>query len=434
MTWTSGYGRRISWVAAAVVVLAGLSVRSLEAATVSVGTCIAGGIHFPTIQAAVNSVAAGSTIRVCPGNYPEQVVINKNLSLRGIESDNAFNPTLVIPAAGGFAANTSSLTSGAPLAAQILVESPATEVEISHLAVDGAGNNLNTGCSDPRLIGIYFQNASGTINFVVARNQAQSTANFGCAGSAGLGIFVQSAGPSTPADVTIRNSTVYGYQKNGITANETGTTVRIRGSSVVGAGPVGVAQNGIQVGFGATGLVENNTVADDVFNGDPAAGTGSGILIFNSGDMSIRGNSVAFTQIGIAIVTDGNQSNNNNTIINNQIVNSQLGDGIDLCSNGNTVISNTVFSSGRAGIHLDGSCSATSTGNNNIVSRNVVNDACAGILLGSGTGNKFFIGNTFANVANATLAGDTCSTAIAPEVRANSQISSPGRNTSPVRP
>jgi hypothetical protein len=419
---------------AAVAILAGLSGQSLKAATVSVGNCIAGGIHYPTIQAAVNGVAAGSTIRVCPGNYPEQVVINKNLSLRGVESDNAFNPTLVIPSSGGFAANTSSLTSGAPLAAQILVESPATEVEIGYLAVDGAGNNLNTGCTDPRLIGIYFQNASGTINYVVARNQAQNTTNFGCAGSAGLGIFVQSAGPSTPADVTIRNSSVYGYQKNGITANETGTTVRIRGSSVVGAGPVGIAQNGIQVGFGATGLVENNTVADDVFNGDPAAGTGSGILIFDSGDMSIRGNSVAFTQTGIAIATDGNLSDNNNSIINNQIVNSQLGDGIDLCSNGNTVISNTVFSSGRAGIHLDGACSATSTGNNNIVSRNVVNDACAGILLGSGTGNEFFIGNTFANVANTTLAGDTCSTVAPAAVQPRSQLATTAHNSSPVRP
>jgi len=399
-----------------------------------VGTCVTGGIHFATIQAAVNGVSAGSTIQVCPGNYPEQVVINKNLTLKGIESGGAYNPVLVIPSPAGFVANTSSLTSGAPLAAQIVVESPATDVEISYLAVDGSGNNLNGGCSDPRLIGIFFQNASGTINYVVARNQAQNTANFGCAGSAGLGIFVQSAGPSTPADVTIRNSTVYGYQKNGITANEMGTTVRVRGNSVVGAGPVVIAQNGIQVGFGATGIVENNTVADDVFNGDPAAGTGSGILIYDSGDTSIRGNSVAFTQTGISIATDGNQSDNNNTMINNQVVNTQLGDGIDLCSNGNTVIANSVFSSSRSGIHLDGSCSSTSTGNNNTVSRNVVNDACAGILLGSGTGNTFPSANTYANVANTTLAGDTCTPVIVPDVLQKSQVSSPRHGSSPVRP
>ena len=433
MTTCLGRGGTLPLLAMAITLLAGLSGQPVKAAMVSVGTCITGGIHFSTIQAAVNAVQAGSTIKVCPGNYPEQVVINKNLTLRGVESGSAFDPVLVMPSSGGFVANTSSLTSGSPLAAQILVESPATDVEITHLAVDGAGNNLNAGCSDARLIGIYYQNASGLLNYVAVRNQAQNTANFGCGGSAGLGIFVQSAGPSTPADVTIRNCTVYGYQKNGITANETGTTVRIRGNSVVGAGPVGIAQNGIQLGFGATGLVENNTVADDVFNGNPSAGTGSGILIFNSGDVSIRGNSVAFTQTGISIATDGNQSDNNNSVINNQIVSSQFGDGIDLCSNGNTVIFNTVFTSARAGIHLDGNCSATSTGNNNVVSRNVVNDACAGILLGTGTGNTFQGGNALANVANLTLAGDTCTQA-APVLQLRALASTPGRSYAPVRP
>jgi Right handed beta helix region len=422
------------FIAAFITFLVALSGQPLKAAVATVGNCVSGGIHFTTIQAAVNGVAAGSTIRVCPGIYPEQVVINKNLTVSGVESDNAFNPTLVMPSSGGFTANTSSLSSGAPLAGQIVVAAPATDVEISNLTVDGTGNNLNNGCSDTRLIGIIFQNASGTINYVVARNQAQNTANFGCAGSAGLGIFVQSAGPSTPSEVTIRNSSVYGFQKNGITANETGTTVRIRQNSVVGGGPVGIAQNAIQIGFGATGLVENNNLADTVFNGDPAAGTGSGILVFDSGDVSIRGNSITFTQNGIAVVTDGSQTSDNNTIINNQVSNTLLGDGIDLCSNGNSVIANSIFSSVRAGIHLDGSCSPTSTGNNNSVSRNVVNDACAGILLGSGTGNRFFGGNAFANVANTTLMGDTC-TAAAPSVRANSQlVSAASHPASPVRP
>ncbi len=433
MTKTVGVGQSIFGAVAVIAILVGLSAQPLKASVATVGNCITGGVHFATIQAAVNGVGAGSTVRVCPGNYPEQVVINKSLSLNGVASDTAFNPTLMIPSPGGFAANTSSLTSGAPLAGQIVVMSPATDVEISNLTVDGTGNNLNAGCSDTRLIGIIFQNATGTINYVVARNQAQNTANFGCQGSAGLGIFVQSAGPSTPADVTIRNSSLYGFQKNGITANETGTTVRVRQNSVVGAGPVGIGQNAIQIGFGATGVVENNNVADTVFNGDPAAGTASGILIYDSGDVSIRGNTVTYAQNGIAIVTDGNQPDNNNTIINNQVSSTIYGDGIDLCSNGNTVIANSVFSSARAGIHLDSSCSSISTGNNNTISRNVVNDACAGILLGSGTGNKFFNGNVYANVANITLAGDTCTSAT-PAIHANSQLASTSHPSSPVRP
>jgi parallel beta-helix repeat protein len=420
-----GVWRRVM-LAAIIIVFAGLSAQQLTASVVAVGPCVANLVHFTTIQAAVNAVPPGSTIKICPAKYPEQVVTHKNLTLIGVNSGSADNPVLVIPS-GGFVPNTRSLTSGHPIAAQILVQSPATAVTISSLAVDGRNNNLNSGCDDARLIGIYYQNASGTVNFVAARNQAQDAANFGCQNSAGLGIYVQSASPST-STVKIQNSTVRGYQKNGITGNEDGTTVTVTGNSVVGAGPTTTAQNGIQVGFGATGKVQNNTVANDDFNGDPSAGTGSGILIFDSGNMTITGNSVTNSQNGIAIVTDGAFPADHNAVSNNHVSDTHLGDGIDLCSNNNTVSGNTVFSSGQAGIHLDSSCG--STGSNNIVSKNTVNEACAGILRGSGTGNTFPIANLVANVANTSLAGDVCT----PAVLTVSRVGSQGHSSSPARP
>ena len=95
-----------------------------------------------------------------------------------------------------------------------------------------------------------------------------------------------------------------------------------------------------------------------------------------------------------------------NAVNDNHVSNTHLGDGIDVCSNNNTLSENTVFSSGQAGIHLDSNCG--STGNNNIVSKNTVNEACVGILLGSGTGNTFPIANLGANVANTSPAGDVC--------------------------
>ena len=243
----------------------------------------------------------------------------------------------------------------------------------------------------------------------------------------GLGIFVQSASPST-STVRIQNSTVRGYQKNGITGNEVGTTVAIAGNSVVGAGPTTTAQNGIQVGFGATGKVQNNTVADDDFNGDPSGGTGSGILIFDSSNTTITANFVTNVQNGIPIVTDGTMPADNNTVANNHVTTTHLGDGIDLCSNGNTVTGNVVFSSGQAGIHLDSSCG--STGNNNTVSKNTVNEACAGILLGSGTGNTLPLPNLVANVANTTRAGDVCT----PVGLSKKRVGSQGHISSPARP
>jgi parallel beta-helix repeat protein len=118
----------------------------------------------------------------------------------------------------------------------------------------------------------------------------------------------------------------------------------IQGAVSVGAGPTTTGQNGIQVGFGATGKVQNNTVADDDFNGDPSNGTGSGILIFDSSNVTITGNSVTNTQNGIPIVTDGAFPADHNTVSNNHVSDTHLGDGIDLCSNQNTVSGNTVLS------------------------------------------------------------------------------------------
>ena len=426
MITTTVVWRRTMLAATVIIIFAGLSAQQLTASVVAVGTCVANVVQFTSIQGAVNSVPAGSTIKICPANYGEQVVVNKNLTLVGVNSGTADNPVLVIPP-GGFYANTASLTSGHPIAAQILVQSPATVVNISTLTVDGSNSNLNGGCDDTRLIGIYYQNASGTVNFAAVRNQAQNATNFGCQTSAGLGIYVQSASPST-STVKVQNSTVRGYQKNGITGNEVGTNVTIIGNSVVGAGPTTTAQNGIQVGFGATGKVQNNTVADDDFNGDPSAGTGSGILIYDSGNMTISGNSVTNAQNGIPIVTDGALPADTNVVTNNRVSDTHLGDGIDLCSNNNMVSGNIVFSSGQAGIHLDSSCG--STGNNNTVSKNTVNEACAGILLGSGSGNTFPIANIVANVANTTLAGDVCT----PTVLIVGRVHTQGHSSRPARP
>lgn len=50
------------------------------AGTYAVGTCT-GFATYPTISQAVSSVPAGSIIEVCPGNYAEQVLITKRLSV-----------------------------------------------------------------------------------------------------------------------------------------------------------------------------------------------------------------------------------------------------------------------------------------------------------------------------------------------------------------
>jgi len=147
-------------------------------------------VNLGTIQAAVNASPAGSTAFICPGTYPEQVVIAKNFTLTGVSSlgtsggnaSGANNPVIISPAAG-MATNAFDLYDGSGIAAQIAVLTPTTAtspifVFINNIAVNGS-NNLISGCG-PDLVGLYYQNASGTINHVAASNQALSPDLGGC--------------------------------------------------------------------------------------------------------------------------------------------------------------------------------------------------------------------------------------------------------------
>jgi hypothetical protein len=392
-------------------------------AAVAVGTCRPSLISFTTIQAAVNAVPAGGTVYVCPGTYPEQVAISKKLTVTGI-SYGGGNAAVILPPGGGLVANATSLATGNPIAAQIWVHdvnlTTMGAVNISNLIVDGTGNNI-ASCS-PNPMGILYQNASGTIAHVVARNQSPEPYSQygGC--QTGLGIFVQSGptGAGTTSTVTVSGSTVHNYAKNGITGNEVGTTLNATGNSVVGVGPTtGAAQNGIQIGFGATGKMTSNSVADDVWAPDTindAGDAASGLLVYASPNVTISGNSVANTQFGIAIATDPSETTagGGNTITSNKVSGTHIFDGIDVCTDTNTVKSNTINSSDEAGIHVDSSCGGGNT--SNIVQYNTINEACAGLLVGNSSGGT--IGpNIFFNVNTAVQIGtDVCN---APVFNAN---------------
>src|SRR5207249_11031466 len=71
---------------------------------------------------------------------------------------------------------------------------------------------------------------------------------------------------------------------NGITANEPGTFVTLSGNTVTGRGPTflgDAAQNGVQIGFGARGLVSGNTIS--LHNYVPPDFVACGLLFFQAG-------------------------------------------------------------------------------------------------------------------------------------------------------
>ncbi len=418
--------RNLTFSALALVVLIALSGQAFSSSTVAVGTCTKF-VNYPTIQQAVTAVSAGGTVKVCPGTYPEQVTITKNLTLIGVGPTAS---TVVVPA-GGLLTNGVTDITGYPTAAQIFVQN-VSAVTISHMAVDGANDGL-TDCSIDA-IGIYYQNAAGTITDNAVRNVLLPPGLQGC--QDGLAINVESS--SGHPVVNITNNSVRNYDKNGITVSGPGTggpNATVSGNTVVGLGATTViAQNGIQIGYGAGATVQNNYVTDAIYiNPADCSATGtpeycygsSGILIYLSDGTAVAGNTVESTQYGIVPAWA------NRTLITGNHVGGTpsflgvdpptvFGDAIDDCGDGGQVTSNVIYGSSQDAIHLDDTC-PPSTGSNIIVEKNTINEACAGILQGplatgdtiplSGTG-----ANTFLNV-NYTVLGDSdsCSPTLAPD-------------------
>jgi nitrous oxidase accessory protein NosD len=332
--------------------------------------------QFSTIQAAVNAASPGTIIRICPGAYPEQVSITKSLSLHG-ENGVVIQPSNVT-------ANSTGTASGQAIAAIILVQD-ATGVDIRDVIVDGTNSGI-TECA-PNLIGVLYQNASGEVSRVAVRKVKLSVNLNGC--QSGSAILVQSGGGGTSV-VDIEDSSIHDYQKNGITANEVGTQVRIEGNVVTGVGATtGAAQNGIQIGFGAGGSITRNTVANHIWS--PCVSlqscdfTADDILVFQSDNVAVGQNVVGVSQTGIAI------SANDAQVQGNHIFDSLIFDGVELIGNDNNAKGNWITHSDRAGVFIQG--------NNNDVAKNRINEAAFGVLKVAGSTGNIIANNDFFNAA-----------------------------------
>jgi hypothetical protein len=205
----------------------------------------------------------------------------------------------------------------------------------------------------------------------------------------GTGVFVESGGGQT-SDVEISDCSIHDYQKNGITANESGTTAKIHNNVVTGIGPTpGAAQNGIQIGFSAGGAIRENVVANNVWSPCTAVAScvavATDILVTHSDNVRVTDNTAGISQVGIFV--DGN----NAEVRNNKVFAASVFENIRLQGNGNRAAENTVFNGGDADIYVQG--------NNNSVVRNSISEAPIGILEAMGSAGNQFAGNSFFNVS-----------------------------------
>jgi nitrous oxidase accessory protein NosD len=324
---------------------------------------------YTTIQSAIDAAWPGATVHVCAGTYNEQLTINKTLTLEGD------NGAIVQPV--GVTANVSTLAE--PTAAVIFVQN-AQNVGIVGLIVDGSQNGL-TECA-PFLVGVLYQGSTGTIDHDAIRNMQLSANLNGC--QSGDAVDVDSTG--SPVTVTISNNSINGYQKNGVTASDAGTTAFVRHNVISGVGrTTGAAQNGIQIGYGAAGEVTGNSVANNYYlpctGPNSCAASATGILIFESDGVLVEDNTLESNQLNIYV-----QANHAN-VQQNLIANTPVLDGISLIGNGNQASQNKIVRSDQAAILI--------AGNNNQVTGNEIGDAPVGILKISGFSGNLIGGNDY---------------------------------------
>ncbi len=342
------------------------------AKTVQVGACLPSLQTYATISNAVTSVPPGSTIMVCPGNYPEQVTITQPLTLKGVQSEGTANPVVVVPP-GGLTQSVTLLSNGVTAFFQIVVQGTETgQVNISNLAIDGTNNGVGV---DEAMLGVLFQNSSGTVRQIATYNQI--------ANGSGFGIFLEST-TSPSKTITISDSSVHDFDSGGIRCNcNSGMTVDIDSNAVVGSNVPSANPPGEAIDMNAPGKITNNSVISNP--APPASSAGVGIA-FGS-NMVVSGNTVVGWGAGIWTIGDSS------TIKSNRVL--KAGGGITLSGSNNDVEHNFLSNfPGGAGISFN--C----TGTGNTVIHNVVNDAYWGIVDPRGTNTTS--PNTFTNVANVT--------------------------------
>jgi hypothetical protein len=102
----------------------------------------------------------------------------------------------------------------------------------------------------------------------------------------------------TSASGILSGSTISLYQKNGVVVSGTKAGVTVKNNHVTGNGPVNyIAQNGIQISFGATASLTGNSVSGHFYT--PATVTACGLLFYQAGGVKQSANTLFANQTNL---------------------------------------------------------------------------------------------------------------------------------------
>jgi hypothetical protein len=301
-----------------------------------VGTCKPGKADFNTIEDAVIGVPSGSTIKVCPGTYPEQVTIRQPLTLQGVSSGNDASVMITAP--------TTAVTNlpsplGQPISAQlgVLGTGPVT---ISGLTLDGTGFAIPG--TEFLIAGVASIDSTVALDHVVSQNlQGTNGLDFG--------VLVATEN-GTAQTFSMTNSLVGGAPNTGVFLVGPDLSFDIENNFVMLTNPLS------SLGFEAQ--VAGGTLSGNTFNLSNA-GSRAIVVLNGSTPVTINGNSINNAREGIEI----DEANAATTLTKNSI--SASGTGIFTDSQPMTIQGNQILTTASGtGINLNCQQSVPAMSNN----------------------------------------------------------------------
>ncbi|MBD3366840.1 MAG: hypothetical protein GF405_01545 [Candidatus Eisenbacteria bacterium] len=227
--------------------------------------------HFASIQDGIDAVQ-GSTVNVAAGTYVEQL----HITMDDLDIVGAGVGQTIIKSPATLSEFFVTSSNNYPV---VFVDG-CTGVDISGVTIDGDGQ----GNANSKFSGLAFWNGGGSLTDAEVLN-VMDTPFSGAQHGVGIYAYNDTDGPYMVvlADVHIED-----FQKNAMALSGDGLTVDLDGVTCIGAGSTDVtAQNGIQIGFGAGGTVDDCLVTDVYYTpGDWAA---TGVLLLEGSGVDVAG-------------------------------------------------------------------------------------------------------------------------------------------------
>ena len=397
-----GLGRIAAIAAASTFMLTGAA--ALAPAVANAATTItvcASGCDYTDIQDAINGATTGDTVLIGSGVYQQTIDVDKSVTLEGDGSGNTIieaDPA-TINAAPAFTAT------GDGTSQYAIVNANAPSVTIEDLTVDGL--DLGSEVTE-QFDGIAEYDDSLTVKDVHVIGVSDSPPN---GDQTGDGIYAVNDS-ATQNTVTVTDSAVFDYQKNGIAVDgNANVSVNISDDTIVADGPAGIGDNGIEIydlwweatpPAGPSGSISGNTVSGDVCTAsggvcgpdllgdghvagdDDIGGDAAGMLLGNVSDLTVAGNTVSDSDIGVWATTASGASTtvSGNTLEDNLYADVLAGYGATTID-GNTIAGGADSVASLAGVLVAG-YSDDPAGANASIAANTISGTDAGIEVAEG--------------------------------------------------